>query len=235
MSRKIAISDIHGCYDTFLALLEQVKFTPKDKLYLLGDFIDRGPKSKQVLDWIIDKEQEGYHLRFIRGNHEQMMLNARNNDNKLRVWFRNGGEQVLESFQVKSVKQIPQKYWDFLEDLKFFHATKKYLFVHAGLNFGNEDPLQDKEAIIWTRYWYDQIDYDWLGKRILLHGHTPIPKEAIQEMLDELPEKQVINIDAGCYGRDVAEGFGYLCALDLTNRQLYSQFNIDKMNWNAPM
>ena len=102
-NRKIAISDIHGCCKTFKALLNKIKFNSNDELYLLGDYIDRGPDSKGVIDYIWQLQKEGYQVNCLRGNHEQMMLRAAFVENKLDHWMRNGGETTLFSFGNTSV------------------------------------------------------------------------------------------------------------------------------------
>lgn len=74
--RTFAIADIHGCYSTFCALLDQIMLTREDELYLLGDYIDRGPDSKKVVDLIIQLQADGFAVKPIMGNHEQMLLDS---------------------------------------------------------------------------------------------------------------------------------------------------------------
>jgi len=236
MKREIAISDIHGCYLTFLKLLETVNYSNNsDKLYILGDCIDRGPSSKQVLDWIMDGQNSGAEIVVLRGNHEQMMLRANVDVKRYKKWMRNGGQQVIESFGVENFLNIEKKYWEFLSELPYYSITDKYVFVHAGLNFNIENPLEDLESIIWIRRWYDNLNKDWLGDKILLHGHTQVSVSEIEDQFDDLERDKVINIDAGCYAANYNRELGYLCAFDLTNRKLFFEKNIDAVTWFPPI
>ena len=100
--RKIAVSDIHGCLKTFKALVEeQVVLNPQDELYLLGDFIDRGPDSKGVLDYVMQLDEAGYQVHCLRGNHEDMMLQAVRDREDIGMWLFNGGQQALDSFRTE--------------------------------------------------------------------------------------------------------------------------------------
>lgn len=223
--RTFAISDIHGCQLTFDALLNKIGLNKEDQLYLLGDYIDRGPRSKQVLDQITNLKNEGYHLRCLRGNHEQMMLDAQHDLMRERNWRRNGGNAALDSFNAIDLDEIPGRYFQQLEDCFHCLTTDDYVFVHAGLNFEAENPMDDKKAMIWIRRWEDKADKKWLNGRIIIHGHTPTRKKAIKKRFKRLDEIPVLPIDNGCaYSKD---GFGNLCAVDLTNRELYFKKRVD--------
>lgn len=225
--RRIAISDIHGCSATFRALVwEQVKLTKKDELYLLGDYVDRGPNSKGVLDFIFHLKEKGYQVHCLRGNHEQMMLAAYYNPAEFGLWYRNGGNTALQSFDALiDMGRIGQKYWDFIKTLPYYMELEDYFLVHAGFNFDLQDPLQDTESMIWIRRWYRQLKkprtQKWLGHKTIIHGHTPTPKTDIEMMASILDRHPVLNIDAGCFV------FHNLCAYDMTNRKLYFQKNLD--------
>ena len=233
MSRTIAITDIHGCYKTFQKLInDEVQLTKDDELFILGDYIDRGPDSKKVIDSILEKQAEGFNINCLLGNHELMMINSQTDARQYRLWTVNGGDVALQSFG-NPLEAIEDKYWNFLNDLPYYYQTDEYLFVHAGLNLNAENPLEEKEAMVWVRDWNN--DHQWQGEQIIIHGHTPISKEQIEKSLTELDKVKVLNIDAGCYAKDFEEGLGYLCAFDLSNRQLYFQTNIDKVTWRPPV
>ncbi|MDX2068967.1 MAG: metallophosphoesterase family protein [Haliscomenobacter sp.] len=219
--RKIAISDIHGCNATFEALLQQINFSKADQLFLLGDYLDRGPSSKQVLDTIFRLKAEGYHLQCLRGNHEEMLLWALNGHGyNLESFLRNGGDTTLASFAVKKPRDIPRQYLDFLENLPFWIESDEYIFVHAGLHFvQGSNPFEHQDQMLWIRNWAIDLDLEWLGERYVVHGHTPTPNTTIQQLFRHFNGLRVINIDAGCvYQRT---GYGHLCAVDLSNRILY--------------
>lgn len=219
--RKIAISDIHGCNATFEALLQQVELTKEDQLFLLGDFIDRGPSSKQVFDTIFSLIEEGYQVQCLRGNHEEMFLWALEGDAyDLETFLRNGGDSTLNSFGVRHPNEIPSHYIDFIHQLPYWIEVEAFIFVHAGLNFSpRSQPLEDREKMLWIRHWYPMIDYQWLGARFIVHGHTPTPSVRIRQQYTILDELQVLNIDAGCVF--TLPGYGNLCAADLSNQELY--------------
>lgn len=219
--RKIAISDIHGCNATFEALLQQVELTKEDQLFMLGDFIDRGPSSKQVFDTIFSLMNKGYQVQCLRGNHEEMLLWALEGDRyDLETFLRNGGDSTLTSFGVRHPSNIPSDYIEFIKQLPYWIEAESLIFVHAGLNFSSRSqPLEDTEQMLWIRSWYPKIDYQWLGNRYIVHGHTPTLSSSIHKQFQAFEELQVLNIDAGCvFSR---AGYGQLCAVDLSGRELY--------------
>lgn len=227
---RFAISDIHGCARTFEALLGQIAFSPEDELFLLGDYIDRGPDSKGVIDLILKLKEEGYRLHCLRGNHEDLLLNARGGltDDQL-LWLQNGGEATMDSFGLPpaaSPHLLPQSYLDFLDNLDWYFETEGYILVHAGLDFRASQPLQARQAMIWIRDWYEQIDRDWLQGRAIVHGHTPTPLPLIKKQLKNIDKVPALDIDAGCVFK--GNYFKYLCAFDLDNRRLYFQKNIER-------
>ncbi len=139
--RNIAISDIHGCCKTFKALVENhVKLTKEDHLYLLGDYIDRGPDSKGVIDYIFKLKEDGFQVTATKGNHEQMLLRAIDGDTN-QPWYQNGARMTLRSFEATHEDNIPTEYIDFIKELKFYIELEDCFLVHAGFNFEREDPL----------------------------------------------------------------------------------------------
>lgn len=219
--RKIAISDIHGCFFTFQSMLDRLGLTQKDELFLLGDFVDRGSHSKLVFDHIFELKQQGFKLICLRGNHEQMLLDALfHTQIEVNRFEINGGRATLDSFKANEVIDIPRFYIDFINELSFYHLDTPYIFVHGGLDFRyQEDPLKREQAMLWMRNWYEKTDYTWLGERYIIHGHTPIPRIAVEKQWENFETLRIINIDNGCVYDQ--EGMGNLCALDLTNRQLF--------------
>ena len=239
--RKIAISDIHGCSKTFRALVEeQVVLEQDDELYLLGDYIDRGPDSKGVLDYIMELQEAGYSVNCLRGNHEEMLLAAANKTGDVEIWLFNGGKETLDSFGTNDIAGIDEKYYRFLRNLAYYFEVDDYILVHAGLNFvgkqrdENEDnflwklhnPLRDLHSMMWIRYWYKDIDWKWLNGRKIIHGHTPVTNDDIWDMYDLFPQDQVLDIDNGCFAKS-SPGLGQLCAFDMARVELYFQDNID--------
>ena len=221
MDRIFAIGDIHGCCNTFEKLLsEKLAIQKSDKIYCIGDYIDRGKDSKGVIDLIINLQIKGYQVYTIRGNHEQMMLDSVIDEERLYLWLQNGGIETLKSFGISSVNELPGRYLTFLEQTKFFVETGKYIFVHAGLNFRIENPFTDKEAMLWTRDEY--FDKAKINNRIIIHGHTPVPLTYLFKQLNS----NNINIDGGCVYKD-RSAFGNLIALSLPDMKLIVMKNID--------
>lgn len=211
MSRIYAIGDIHGCSNTFKRLLlDKIQIQKSDIIYCLGDYIDRGKDSKGVIDFIIDLRAKGYTIHTLRGNHEQMMLDAPLSKEKWNHWIKNGGTEVLKSFNISSVEELPSKYLEFLKSTVFYIETNEYIFVHAGLNFNIEDPFSDKVSMLWSRDEY--ADIAKIKNKTIIHGHTPI---SVSKLLNQ-PNKNNINIDGGCVFKSNKE-FGNLVALSLSD------------------
>jgi serine/threonine protein phosphatase 1 len=110
MSRLLAIGDIHGCYSALLSLMKAVDLQCDDVVVTLGDYVDRGPNSKQVLEWLI-AQQACNKIVCLRGNHEVMMLNAREQYLYFEEWLASGGQETLESYNlpmtIASLEKIP--------------------------------------------------------------------------------------------------------------------------------
>jgi serine/threonine protein phosphatase 1 len=229
MSRKILIGDIHGCLATFKALLGQINICREsDKLYLLGDYVDRGPDSKGVIDKIISLQQAGYAVHPIRGNHEQMLI-ADHHAETVKGWHDMADEELKKSFGIENLSQLPIEYINFCKALPYYHLEDDFIAVHAGLDFSQEDPLAEKKALLWIRDWYNNVNYDWLQERKIIHGHTPLTRQEIEEQFSGFDERQILNIDCGVYlSKSKIHGLGHLCAFDITNKRLYFQENIEK-------
>ena len=221
---RYAISDIHGCCQTFRFMVEEIlHLTPADELFLLGDYIDRGPDAKGVIDYILDLRSRDYPVTTLMGNHEHMMLETWEDAAYLPLWLRNGGAQTLTSFGVKDVRQVADKYWTFLDHLEYYRELPDCLLVHAGFDFEAGNPLANFEAMLWIRQF--KVDAAFLGDRKIVHGHTPTPFTRIQQNLAD-PASQVINIDGGCVYKQLPE-LGHLTALNLDTRQLHLTPNRD--------
>ena len=196
---RYAITDIHGCAFTFQRLLEQIKFGREDELYLLGDYIDRGPDSRGVLQYIWNLQGAGYQVYCLRGNHEQMLIDAINQGRP--AWDYMPGHRERQQTLL----------W--MENLPLYFEIPGYVLVHAGLNFLIPDPLQDYQAMLWIRDWEEEVDRAWLGDRVLVYGHTPRTLAEVQEEVGDLRNRQIICLDAGCAMPH--DGMGYLVALNL--------------------
>ena len=216
--RLFAIGDIHGCLDSFRKLVEdKIKISNKDKLVLLGDYIDRGKQSKEVIDYIIELQQKGFDIIPLIGNHESMLLDAVDNDELYPKWIQNGGSETMESFKINSLKEIDQRYIDFFKGLRFYYSLNNFLFVHAGFNDEIINPFADKYHMIWTcrKKYSNPI----LRDKIIIHGHSPISESSCKKRIQE--NDPVINIDTGCVYSDKI-GYGSLSAIELYSEKLLS-------------
>jgi len=217
-----AISDIHGCSQTFRALLDRIQLSSCDPLFLLGDFVNKGPDSRGVLDTILDLRQKGYNVQCLRGNHDDILLEMLTNKRYQQDKHIFGAQYTLQSFGVEQAADIPRHYLDFLDSLPTYLRWREYLFVHAGFSFAAGTPLNDTYAHTHLRDWYHQIDYNWLGEHYILHGHVQQPRDKIQHNLSVFQRRKVLGIDAGCVS--VWEpGKGHLCAFDLLRQQCIFQ------------
>ena len=230
MSRIFCVGDIHGCPNTLEDLLtKKIGLLKTDKIVFLGDYIDRGPDSKGVVDLIMDLYKKDYDVTCLLGNHEEMFIESDNDDEIFAFWVKRcGGLKTLSSFNVASFEELNQNYKYFFKTLLHYKIiNKKYIAVHGGINFKNPDIFQDKYALLWERDTI--IDYDLLMDRFIIHGHTAQTVEQTIEQLNQVEINRIVNIDNGCVYKN-AEEYGMLTALELNSWKIYSSRNIDYFN-----
>jgi serine/threonine protein phosphatase 1 len=220
--RTFVIGDIHGCAATLRRLVEEMlRPAPADRIYLLGDLIDRGPDSKGVLDFIFELRKRGQLVESIRGNHEEMFILSSADQYYMELWFANGGLETLASFRADGPGDIPRLYRDFLGSLPLYILLDDFVLVHAGLNFDPPDPFYDTDAMLWTRSPF--VDRMRIGGRRLICGHTPVSRTMLEASL----ESDKIMLDNGCVFPAHPEP-GNLAALELGSMTLFLQPNIDR-------
>ncbi|WP_253298876.1 metallophosphoesterase family protein [Paenibacillus barcinonensis] len=217
--RRCVISDIHGCYDEFNALLEQVCYDPsQDELILLGDYVDRGPQSKQVIEQIMQLRQE-HGIVVLKGNHDAMMVKALQHDVQEYDlhWIRNGGLQTLASYlqvsyepeQMDWQAYAQDKEWmrshysehlHFLDKLPLSYEIPGYIFVHAGINPDEADwRSQSERDFIWIREPFYTRPTNL--QEVVIFGHTPVMNLHDEHGVWMDPRGDKIGIDGGCaYG-----------------------------------
>ncbi|WPP51589.1 metallophosphoesterase [Catalinimonas niigatensis] len=226
--RTFAISDIHGCCRSFESLLQKIGFEKSDELFLLGDYIDRGPASKGVFDLILKLKEENYKVQCLLGNHEEMMLHALHHPASSeayswKIW--NGGIETLKSFGTGLVKNIDPKYLEFIYSLPRFIEKDRFIFVHAGLNFSIPDPFADEESMLWAFDDRPVVNIPWLSGRIVVHGHRIHPREQIKDDIGRLDTYPILGIDNGCVYQK--KRYNHLYAVELHTMELSFQKNID--------
>jgi Calcineurin-like phosphoesterase len=179
MNRKIfAVGDIHGCYDKLAAMM---KVLPWDKdsgdlLLFIGDYIDRGPKSAEVVDYLVKLRDKGGDFVFLRGNHEKMLLDYYIHQKDQMLYVANGGAETIASYVEGAIGRkafvLPEDHLEFLLALKPYYETEDYIFVHAGLRDGIPIEEQSEEDLMWIREEFIYSTFDW-QKRVIF-GHTAL-------------------------------------------------------------
>ena len=211
-----AIGDIHGCLSELTLLHKKIlaheKFDVKnDLLIYLGDYIDRGLQSKQVIDQIIKLRNNKIKIINLMGNHEDIMIDFLfNKKNNIENWLDFGADQTFKSYNIEIVdfikdgfedhiidrlrnrllEQMNKNHIDFFNNLELTYSTEKYLFVHAGIDPKKNLQEQVKKDYLWSRS--DAFfDKDFKSEKTIVHGHTPEP--------NIIDNSNRINIDTGCY------------------------------------
>ena len=207
-SRIFAIGDVHGCNQELKQLIDRIKPDPlTDTVVFVGDYLDRGPDIRGVIDTLLDLKKAFPHLICLRGNHEAMFLNYYLEGRDEELYFANGGEVTLLSYgltpaDARAGTGFPEDHLRFLTSLPFHHETGAHLFVHAGLRPGIPLSGQLPEDLLWIRDEF--IDSDWDFGKTVVFGHTPFRKPLFQ--------RNKIGIDTGLvYG-------GRLTCIELPSR-----------------
>jgi len=198
-----AIGDIHGCLDPLRRLMEKIHLSEADELVFIGDYIDRGPDSKGVIDYLLTLRGR---YTFLMGNHERMFLDFLQGKDRF-LFLYNGGTETLESYG--GVGKIPAAHLDFLNRLLLYYETDDHLFVHGGIRPGIPIQEQDSKDLLWIREEF----YAYPGRypKTVVFGHTP--------MREVLMEVDRIGIDTACvYGNK-------LTCLILPSRQVIQVSN----------
>jgi len=206
--RTIAIGDIHGCIHALEAVLGAISPQQDDRIIMLGDFVDQGHESRAVLECLIALKS-ACHLVCLLGNHEEMMLAARDSERALRYWEMCGGVQTLNSYRFGgTLRDVPPGHWAFLENCRDSYETERHLFVHA--NFDPELPLdqQLEHTLRWALLEPELARCHTSGKTVIL-GHT---EQVSSEVLDLGCIKC---IDTACWR------YGWLTALEVDTGQLW--------------
>jgi serine/threonine protein phosphatase 1 len=215
--RRIVIGDVHGHYQGLMLLLEAIAPGQSDQVYFLGDLIDRGPDSAQVVSFVKDS---GYHC--LLGNHEQLMLDAFPNGRPftpaLQAWLYSGGRSTVSSYGDAGI---------LLDHLNWLKTLPSYLdlgdiwLVHAGVHPLLPLDAQTPQEFCWIRDEFHSTDKPYFANKLIITGHTitfTLPRVAPGELAQGCGW---LDIDTGAYHPKS----GWLTGLDITNRQVY-QVNV---------
>ena len=204
-----AIGDVHGCLDQLNRILDAIgrdagSRTARSRLILLGDLIDRGPQSAQVIDRVLRGDLPTDDCAFIMGNHEEVMLNCFHGSvESYGPWLQFGGAETLASYGISPRvvlsdsfdlaaamrEAIPTAHIEFLMSFKDYIRVGDYLFVHAGIRPGVALDQQSSRDFRWIRR--DFLDETADHGYIVVHGHTIVPK------IEFHPNR--IALDTGCF------------------------------------
>jgi len=189
--RRFVIGDIHGCSKALRTLLESISPTPDDQLVFLGDYIDRGPDSRGVIDLMISVPK-ATRMIALRGNHELMLMGILFGGCSPDIWLQSGGAATLASYG-GSLERIPSSHIQFFHSLRAQYETERELFIHAG--YQPDVPCDRIDDA--SRYWNHLTDElpppHCSGKRVIV-GHTPQPSGRV------LDRGHLVCVDTYCFG-----------------------------------
>lgn len=185
MGRIIGISDIHGEYEKLCRVLEKIAPEKDDTLVFMGDYIDRGKKSREVVDKIIDMKNV-CNCVYLTGSHEYAMLHAKSDEYYNYLFWNYGGDATAESYG--GFDNIMKVHGNFFNSLKFYHIIGKYLFIHAGVRIGVPLEEQSEEDMVYIRSAFYTKRHHLPYK--IIFGHTEFDSPQVQE--------DKICIDTGC-------------------------------------
>ena len=223
-TRLYAVGDIHGCVDLLRALSQLIhedayrRQAPRNVIVYLGDFIDRGPDSRGVIETLLNEPLPGFESHHLRGNHEDIMLRFLSDTSVGSSWLNFGGRETLQSYGVEAPApyapaaemqraqhelqlRLPPAHLDFLRRLDVSHGEGDYFFAHAGVRPGVPLDQQRDEDMLWIRDEFLRSDASF--GRIVVHGHSITREPDVR--------KNRIGIDTGAFASNrltalVAEG-----------------------------
>jgi len=218
--RRIVIGDVHGHYDTLIALLESVAPNSDDEVYFLGDLIDRGPKSAEVVDFVMKNK---YHC--LRGNHEEMLLEVVGGQGNVTVqlyqsWLHSGGYATVTSYDSK----IPQEHIDWIRNLPLYLDLGDVWLVHAGLSPHIPLTQQTAEQFCWIREDFHAMPQPYFPDKLIITGHTITFTFPGIEPGKLAAGNGWLGIETGTYHQHS----GWLTAVDLENRKVYQANSQDR-------
>lgn len=153
--KTLAIGDIHGCLHALETLAAFVPFQEAQRVVALGDYVDRGPDSRGVLEWLIEFSLSG-RLVPLHGNHELMMLRAPGHTLTRNTWLAAGGFETLASYapsaRYPGLDLVPDAHWEFLKGCVPYHETDTHIFVHASVNPHLSLAEQSEYTLCWSRF-----------------------------------------------------------------------------------
>ena len=217
--RILAFGDIHGCDRAFDLLLSGLEIKTEDTVVVLGDVVDRGPGTKQVIDRLM-LLREQCQLVSIMGNHEEMFLDAVAGGDWLSPWLMHGGREALDSYEGE-LETVPEDHLEFMAAGLDYWETERDIFVHANLEPGIPLDQQTGQSLRWARL--TAMEPPWeTGQRVIC-GHTP------QMSGDPLVFPGWVGIDTMAYAPQ-----GWLTCLDVDTDVIYQANQAGQMRTGYP-
>jgi serine/threonine protein phosphatase 1 len=215
-SRLIAVGDVHGCSRALRTLIDLIEPAEDDTIVTLGDYVDRGPDSRGVIDRLITLSRQ-FRLVPLLGNHDQMFLEARPGGSYSRdreperhdLWLGYGGDATLASYgDSGDLSQVPLDHFAFLESCRTWYESPTHLFAHA--NYLAEAPMDEQPE--WILLWEslrERVPTRHVSKKTFILGHTSQKTGSVLDL------GHLICIDTYCHGG------GYLTAFEVNSRRIW--------------
>jgi serine/threonine protein phosphatase 1 len=170
-----AIGDVHGCFSRLIELLANCRSYAASRQYrlvFLGDYIDRGPDSRSVVESLIQLQSQQQNVVYLLGNHEELCIRSIDDPVANAQWLNNGGIETLDSYSQTGGMQLLEQHVRWLEQLPLQFDDGMRLFVHAGVDVSKPLGEQSKRELLWMR----EPFLSFRGKldRVIVHGHTPV-------------------------------------------------------------
>ncbi|ENY8698204.1 metallophosphoesterase family protein [Clostridioides difficile] len=193
------MSDLHGMYDKFISMLEQINFNSNDHLYILGDVLDRGDKSLEIIDYIRNHK----NITLLKGNHELMFQESWRDTNNRYLWFYNGGDDTF--YKLKNKKfEYEESFYKYIKNLPYLEIIDNFILVHAGLYLPNNYEnlsieqiieLQEEDICVWDRTILNTNKH--IKGYTIIIGHTPTQNIKDYEKAEIYKQEGIIDIDCG--------------------------------------
>lgn len=196
---KYVMSDLHGMYDKFISMLEQINFNSNDHLYILGDVLDRGDKSLEIIDYIRNHK----NITLLKGNHELMFQESWRDTNNRYLWFYNGGDDTF--YKLKNKKfEYEESFYKYIKNLPYLEIIDNFILVHAGLYLPNNYEnlsieqiieLQEEDICVWDKTILNTNKH--IKGYTIIISHTPTQNIKDYEKAEIYKQEGIIDIDCG--------------------------------------
>jgi serine/threonine protein phosphatase 1 len=204
----IAIGDVHGCIHALEALLDAIAPAPADRLVFLGDLVDHGREVRDVLDLVLEFQRRTQVI-LIQGNHEEMMLAARENPQALNYWMNVGGASTLSSYRLGAhIDEVPEEHWALLAECRLYYECDVAVFTHANYLPALPMPEQPGRQLRWELFEPEEMRPHCSGKPVVV-GHTEQRDGEIMDL------GFALCVDTACWR------YGWLTAIELPSKEIW--------------